>query len=177
MPRLELCRRASPSFFAVVASPSLLVHHPRASPLRQMACACALLSACVLLPRGFAVAAWATPSCFAIASNGLHSRFAISSRSLPLLLYRCCACVALVRLRRSKWLALALRLQLVSFALAASPSRLCRHCLCFAVEADGSCLRFAVSLGYTTVACFTTPQLCFDLAAPALPSLCAWPLP
>jgi hypothetical protein len=57
MPRLELCRRASPSFLAVVALPSLLVRHPCALPSRQTAPACVLLSACIFLPRGFAIAA------------------------------------------------------------------------------------------------------------------------
>ncbi len=115
--------------------------------------------------------------CFAVAANGLHSRFAISLRSLPLRLCRCCTCIALVLCCRGKWLALALCLQLAFFVLAASPLRLCHRCLCFAVKANGSCVRFAVSLGYIAVACSMTPRLCFDLAAPALPLLCAWPLP
>ncbi len=115
--------------------------------------------------------------CFAIAANGLCSHFAVSLHSLPLRLCHCCACIALLRLRHGKWLTLMICLWLALFALASPPSRLCHRCLCFAVKANGSCLRFAVSLGYTNVACSMTPRLCFDLAAPALPLLCAWPLP
>jgi hypothetical protein len=94
--------------------------------------------------------------CFTVAANGSRSCSAISLRSLPLRLCRCCTCIPLVLRCRSKWLALALCRQLAFFALAASPSWLCRRCLCFAVEANGSCSRFAASLGYTAVACSTT---------------------
>jgi hypothetical protein len=69
-----------------------------------------------------------------------HSRLSL------IVLRSCCACIALVHLHRSKWLALALFHQLASFALAALPSQLCRCCLCFATVANGSCLRFTVSL-------------------------------
>jgi hypothetical protein len=93
--------------------------------------------------------------CFTVVVNGLHSCFAISLHSFPLRLFHCCTCVALVLCRCSKWLALALCLQLAFFALAASPSWLRRRCLCFVVEANGSRSHFAVSLGYTAVACST----------------------
>jgi hypothetical protein len=138
MPRLQLCCRASPSFLVVAALPSLLVRHPCALPSWQMACACALLSAHVFLPCGFAVTARATLLCFAVTSDGKRSHFVVSSRSSLLPLCCCCACITLVHLHCSKWVALALCCQLASFALA--------ECSCFAIAANGSCLHFAISL-------------------------------
>ncbi len=132
---LALCHQLA--FFAVAALLLLCVHCPRASPLQQMGLACALLSArvlcpcgfaisacalpswqialacalpsaCVLRPRSFAVAARASRSCFAVTANGLCLRFAISLCPWPLQLCLHCTGVALFLCLCGKWLALAL---------------------------------------------------------------------
>ena len=125
------------AFFAVAALLLLCVHRPRASPLQRMGRACALLSArvlhpcgfavsacallsrqialahaspsaCILRPCGFAVTARASRSCFTIAANGSRSRIAVSLRPLPLRLCLHCAGIALFLHLYGKWLALAL---------------------------------------------------------------------
>jgi hypothetical protein len=139
--RLEFCHCALPTFLAVAALPSLLVRHPCALPSRQMARACALLSACIFLPHSFAVTArrhsCALPllqmasACALLSARVLpHCRFAVAVRASPL----CISVAANGSLSR------------FAVSLRPLPLRLCHQCLCFAVVANGSCLRFTVSL-------------------------------
>ncbi len=134
---LALALHCQLAFFAVAALLLLCVRCPHASPLQQMGHSCALLtahilcpcgfavsaralpswqialaralpSACILRPSGFAVAARALRSFFAVIANGLRSRFAISLHPLPLKLCLHCAGVALFLRLCGKWLVLAL---------------------------------------------------------------------
>ena len=158
--------------------------------------------------RGFALSACASPSCFALAANGLRLRFAVSLRSSPSWLCSCCLGNTLVLCHCFKWLALALCHQLAIFAVAALPL-LCVRCPCaypsqqMARASTSPSARVLRPPGFPLAALppllvfcrrgqWLSLALCrelgihrrglfydttFDLAAPALPSLCAWPLP
>ncbi len=173
-PRLVKCRGrcfavaacASPLFFVLTASPSLIVLHPSTLPSRLVARACALPSA------------WATPPRLVLC-RGSSFATVLCPPFLPSRLHRLCLCVTLVLCPHSKWLALAHCCQLAFFSFAALLSLLRRcpcalpslqmacthalpsacilcHCcfavavralpLCIFVAANGLCLRFAIGL-------------------------------
>jgi hypothetical protein len=191
-PRLVKCRGrcfaiaacASPLFFVLAASPSLLVHCPSTLPLQLMACAHALPSACATPPR--------LVLCRCLTFAALLCPPFWPSRLCPL-----CLCVTLMLCPCSKWLALALCCQLTFFSLAALPLLLgqrscalpllqmasahalssarilcrCRFAVavralpsCLSVAANGSRSRFAVSLRPLPLR-LCGQCLCFAIAA------------